>query len=134
MMKYMKKMNQSKVGRKTEFESAEYFSKKGYWVYQCPNTQAGQPADLIVAKDNKITLVEVKHCKNNRFTLNRIEPNQITAYRFFKSKGNKSHKILIKFKDGVYLMDFTYIEYFKSKGIKSITIDVLNELGERLNE
>lgn len=127
-------MKSHEIGKVTEFKIAQFFSDKGYWVYQCPKTEAGQPADLIIAKDNIITLVEVKHCKNNRFTLNRIEPNQLTTYDFYKTKGNTNHKILIKFKKGVYMMDFSYIKEFISQGYKSITVADLEELGERLYE
>ena len=127
-------MKSHEIGKVTEFKMAQFFSDKGYWVYQCPKTENGQPADLIIAKDNIITLVEVKHCKNNRFTLNRIEPNQLTTYDFYKTKGNTNHKILIKFKKGVYMMDFSYIKEFISHGFKSITVADLEELGERLYE
>lgn len=127
-------MKSHEIGKVTEFKAAQFFSDKGYWVYQCPKTEAGQPADLIIAKNNIITLVEVKHCKNNRFTLNRIEPNQLTTYDFYKTKGNTNHKILIKFKKGVYMMDFSYIKEFISQGYKSITVADLEELGERLYE
>lgn len=127
-------MKSHEIGKVTEFKTAQFFSDKGYWVYQCPKTENGQPADLIIAKNNIITLVEVKHCKNNRFTLNRIEPNQLTTYDFYKTKGNTNHKILIKFKKGVYMMDFSYIKEFISQGYKSITVADLEELGERLYE
>lgn len=127
-------MKNHEIGKITEFKAAEFFSDKGYWVYQCPKTEAGQPADLIIAKNNIITLVEVKHCKNNRFTLNRIEPNQLSTYDFYKTKGNTNHKILIKFKKGVYMMDFGYIKEFINQGVKSITVTDLEELGERLHE
>ena len=126
-------MKNYEIGKITEFNAAKFFSKKGYWVYQCPKTETGQPADLIVAKDNKVTLVEVKHCKNDRFNLSRIEPNQFTSYKFFKSKGNKSHKILIDFKSGVCLLDFKYIYIRKKMKVKSISFYDAQELGELLD-
>lgn len=125
-------MRSHELGKVTELKVAEFFSNKGYWVYQCPRTPAGQPADLILAKDNIITLMEVKHCKNDRFTLNRIEPNQLTTFGFFRNKGNKEHKILIEFNSGTYLMDFSYIKEFINQGLKSITVADLEELGERI--
>lgn len=127
-------MKNHEIGKITEFNAAKFFSKKGYWVYQCPKTPDGQPADLIVAKDNKITLVEVKHCKNDRFNLSRIEPNQFTSYKFFKRKGNTSHKILIVFKSGVCLLDFKYIYIRKKLDEKSIDFYDAQELGELLYE
>lgn len=127
-------MKNHEIGKITEFNAAKFFSEKGYWVYRCPRTEAGQPADLIVAKDNKITLVEVKHCKSDRFSLNRIEPNQLTTYKFFKRKGNTSHKILIAFKSGVCLFDFKYIYIRKKLDEKSIDFYDAQELGELLYE
>lgn len=127
-------MKNHEIGKITEFKAAEFFSNHGYWVYQCPKTQAGQPADLIVVKDNKATLVEVKHCKSDRFSLSRIEPNQLTTYKFFKSKGNTSHKILIVFKSGVCLLDFKYIYIRKKLDEKSLDFYDAQELGELLYE
>lgn len=127
-------MKNQEIGKLTEFKAAQIFAKHGYWVYQCPKTPEGQPADLIVAKDNKITLVEVKHCDGDRFSLQRVEPNQFTAYKFFKSKGNKSHKILIQFKSGICLLDFQHIYIRKKLGVKSITFLDAQELGEILDE
>lgn len=127
-------LNSRKLGVLTEEKAKEIFFNKGYWVYQCPSNIKGQPADLIIAKDNKITLVEVKHCKNNRFTLNRIEENQLSTYKYFKTKGNTNHKILVKFKDGIYLIDFYHIYSCINQGYKSLTVDTFEELGERLDE
>ena len=127
-------MKNYEIGKITEFNAAKFFSKHDYWVYQFPKTQAGQPADLIVIKNNKATLVEVKHCKSDRFSLNRIEPNQLTTYKFFKSKGNTSHKILIAFKSGVCLLDFKYIYIRKKLDEKSIDFYDAQELGELLYE
>ncbi|WP_249961681.1 hypothetical protein [Histophilus somni] len=121
-------------GKRTEEKVAEYFSEKGYWVYQFPQSIKGQPADLIVVKNNIATLIEVKHCKNDRFTLNRIEPNQLTTFNFFKSKGNTNHKIAIQFKSGLFLLDFSYIDILIKSEVKSLSIDTVEELGERLNE
>lgn len=121
-------------GKNTEEKVAEYFAEKGYWVYQFPQSIKGQPTDLIVVKNNIATLIEVKHCKNDRFTFNRIEPNQLTTFNFFKSKGNTKHKIAIQFKSGLYLMDFSYIDILINADIKSISVDTVEELGERLNE
>lgn len=125
-------LNSRNLGQQTEQQVAEYFSKNGWWVYRIPSGLSGQAADIVMAKDGEAYLIEVKHCKNDRFVLNRIEENQKTAYKLFQQTGNKEHYVAIKFKNGTYLIHFMWIMKWLDEDLKSITVDTAKEVGTRI--
>ena len=125
-------LNQNQLGNQTEERVCNYLRDNGYWVYRMPNSVKGQPSDVITVKNDKATLIEVKHSANDRFVLSRIEENQKTAHNYYLSKGNKDHYIIIKFKSGAILLKFDEIMKFIDKGIKSITYESARELGVRI--
>lgn len=75
------------IGNLYEQRLAELFCNKGYWCHVFSYNQAGQPCDFIAVKDNKVWLLDAKHCETALFTTARIEANQHTCFRYAKECG-----------------------------------------------
>lgn len=98
-------MSISKVGKRAEQYVADYLFKKGWFVILIPKKISGQPFDLIALKDDKFIAGDVKHIQSgDTFRLNRVEPNQQTAFFLMRNKGNTNFGLIFKFKNdmGVY--------------------------------
>lgn len=113
-----------KIGNTFEKELANILAKKGYWVLIV--TPKGyinsQPMDIIAGKDNTLYCFECKtlHSKNKRFPLNRLEQNQILAYKKLKQTGNDNYFLVVKWNDEeIYQIPFSKID-FRQKSIELI--------------
>lgn len=84
----MTSQNNKKVGNKIEVEVANYLFQKNYWVHLLKQGVKGQPFDLIAVKNNVALMGDAKHCSQNRFDFNRIEPNQYTSMELALECGN----------------------------------------------
>ena len=60
--------------------------KQGFWVLNVAPGKDGQPADIIAVKGSKIYLIDCKVCKDDRFVLDRIEPNQESAMKLWEER------------------------------------------------
>ena len=58
----------------------------GYWVLNVAPGKDGQPADSIAVKGGKSYLIDCKVCKDDRFMLGRIEPNQESAMQLWEER------------------------------------------------
>lgn len=113
-----------KNGKKFEEELCNFFSKQGFYViYNERNSSGAQPVDIVISKNNIITLVEAKNLenKNGRFTLDRVEENQRLAYKKFKKCNNSNMILAIKWNNSVYFIDFGLLQFVdKSIDLKLI--------------
>lgn len=125
-------MNQRQLGIMSELKVAEFFHKKGFWVYQVPSGLKGQPCDIIISKDNNICLIEVKHCKNDFLSLSRIEDNQISSYKTFSKNGNTNYFLIAEINKRLYKVHFSYIIDCIEKGLKRFSLLDFEEFGEIL--
>lgn len=81
-------VTQIKIGNDLESTFLHLLSRKyGYWAYLCPRTLAGQPCDVIALRRDKKFLLDVKHCKNDKFLFSRIETNQADAFKYATELG-----------------------------------------------
>lgn len=109
-----------KIGNDFERELANILSNKGYWVtFLNPKKYIGsQPADLIVAKNNRVALIDCKTCSNYLFPVSRIEQNQWSASKKFIECGNSDYYIAIKYMENIYIIPIQEI----NKNEKSINL------------
>lgn len=81
-------MNNRRLGNAFEQMLAEDLKEHGFWVHLLTQNQAGQPADLIAARNGRAYLIDCKVCTSKGFRLSRIEPNQETAMTAWGRSGN----------------------------------------------
>lgn len=112
-------------GRNFEQKLCNFYSKKGYYViYNEKGVTGSQPCDLVVIRNNIATLIEAKNLTNKSgiFNCDRIEQNQLNAYKMYKSKQNSHFELAINWNGAVYLIDFELLQLFpKSIDLKNFT-------------
>mgnify|MGYP002521682390 CR=1 FL=1 len=86
------------------------FSEHGFWAHNMAQNHAGQPADIIVCKDNFPIIIDCKVCENDTFPISRIEPNQESAMSLWGMCGNSKAYFALKLSDGIiYMADFSVL-------------------------
>lgn len=124
----IKKISNKQKGSKFENDFAEYLYKKGYWVHLIANSAhtGSQPCDIIAMKNDFTELYDCKTLenKNGIFTLERVEQNQINAYKKIRQCGNKEtiFALAILWNNTVYIIEFDDIDFSKK------SIDLKEEL------
>ena len=123
-------MSNKSVGSKFENFVAETLSKYNIWVHLLTGNASGQPGDLIMVKHDTAYLVDCKVCKNNRFTLSRIEENQILANEHWERCGNLDYMYFIAFnydggreltEDDIVIVPLKILLDIRNSGEKSVT-------------
>jgi len=77
-----------KTGNAFEQRLCRVLSERGYWAHNLAQNSAGQPFDVIAAKDGRSFPIDCKVCANNLFKLSRIEENQASAMTLWRETGN----------------------------------------------
>lgn len=114
-------LSNKKMGSKFEEDWADYLWEcNRMWVAPFPGKQGSnsQPADLIVCKDNLCMLIDCKVLSNKsgKFPLERVEMNQIMAYKRWKLCGNNDYVLAILWNGDVYYVHLDDID-FNAKSI-----------------
>lgn len=82
-------MSNKKVGNQFEAELCEILSMYGFWCHNMAANAAGQPADVLAAKNGKAYLIDCKVCSTDKgFDLRRMEENQDLAMELWRDCGN----------------------------------------------
>lgn len=112
----------SKESNKFEYEVAEILGHHGFWAHVCAKAADGsQPCDIIAINRKGKHLIDAKLCASGRFTLNRVEDNQLHSILWFKKRCNGMGWFAIKFQDDIYMVDSDYIEAMIEHGVKSFS-------------
>ena len=122
------------TGRQFEDYCVKKLHEAGYWVHRIhPDESGQQPFDIIAVRGNKICAYDAKVVSDGkRFTLQRIEDNQLNAFRLLEKKSNGADIGLLIW-DGVSnietirFVDIGRINTFLWLGKKSIALDDLPE-------
>lgn len=110
-------MNNKKLGTDFEREFVQMLANRGYWVHFInPDRTGAQPFDVIAAKDGKPYAFDCKTCSTKRFSIDRLEDNQVLAFEKWLSCGNKNAIIAIKHQFSVYFV--SYLQLKRSKAVK----------------
>ena len=80
--------NNKKLGNDFESRFCEILYSEGFWGHNLAQNSAGQPADVIAARNGKTYLIDCKVCSNRGFALSRMEENQNLSMELWKSTGN----------------------------------------------
>lgn len=115
----------------TEFEVAlcKHLKAAGYWTHRiAPNATGQQPFDIIAIKGNRVCAYDAKVVsEGHRFVMERLEDNQLNAFRLMQRKtAAEEIGLLIACEGRIYFMPLHKIETAIAMGKKSI--DVTSEL------
>ena len=95
--------------------------------------KAGQPADIICARNGKAYLIDAKVCTHDQFKLDRVEENQDLSMMLWQARGNGQGWFALKTSDEIYMMPhfaITALQHQKS----SISIKEMMEYGKPLEK
>ena len=119
------------TGREFENLIVKKLHEAGYWVHRIhPDESGQQPFDIIAIKGNKVCAYDAKVLsEGKKFSLKRIEDNQLNAFRLFEKKTSGADiGLLILSEDGkIRFMDIGQINNALWMFKKSIDLTVLPE-------
>lgn len=118
------------LGNAFEAEFCKMLAAKGFWVHNMAQNSAGQPADVIAARQQKSWLIDCKVCGVRGFSLSRIEDNQWTAMGLWSERVSTEPAFALKLSDGsVYMMWFCEMQWFFSQGHAYMTDGYIRKIG-----
>lgn len=115
-----------KLGNAFEKEFADRLFADGFWVLKVPQTEAGQPADIIAVRNGKAYLIDCKVCSNGVFPVSRIEPNQELAMDLWSKCNNGTGWFALKFDDRIYMVASFIFRTIQKKSITEESIKGLS--------
>lgn len=120
-------MSNKKSGTDFEKEFCQLASKAGFWAHILQDNRNGQPADIILSKDNIAVLVDCKDCERKVFPLSRIEENQELAMRKWLNAGNEYALFALKIENDVRILIFKTLIILRSSGVKQLNLTQILE-------
>jgi Holliday junction resolvase len=117
-------MNNKTIGNRFEQDLCEILSEYGFWVHNMMMSKAGQPADIIAARNGKAYLIDAKVCSNNEFPLSRVEENQTLAMDLWADRGNGQGWFALKLNDEVYMLTNLVIKAYANSQSKMSAKDI----------
>lgn len=127
---FVSRLVNKKIGNEYEIKFAEVLQKKGFWCHIFEYNKNGQPCDIVAIKNNVGYLYDVKHCDKDRFSFDKIQPNQVTCFEYAKQCGNSNTGFAIWFEKQQQWHYLPYEKYkqLKAEGKKSVRYQDLFEL------
>lgn len=123
------KKNNKQIGSEFEQKFCMYFFRKGYWAHFLnPAPDGSQPFDVILIKDGHAIAIDCKTVEGKRFPLDRIEPNQESAFRLMENCGNTDNYFALKISEEEVILVPAEFLIFEKLNKKSIEIELLRKL------
>lgn len=114
-------MNNKRLGTQFEREFCDLLAGKGYWVhFITPAANGAQPFDVIAVKGGEAYVYDCKTSVKRKFSIRRLEYNQIFAFERWIKAGNKIPRIAVKYNDRIYIVHYTILK-------ERETIDLLED-------
>ena len=114
-------MNNKKIGTEFECEFVQMLANRGYWVHFInPDRTGSQPFDVIAVKNGRAYAFDCKTCSTKRFSIDRLEDNQVLAFEKWISCGNTQPMIAIKYRNQVKI-----VYYSDLKALTAVNIEEL---------
>lgn len=89
--------NVKKIGNAYEKKFCEVLKNCGWWAHIFEYNASGQPCDVVAIRNNIAILVDVKHCKTDRFPFSDIQANQLMCFEYANKCGNDNTGFMIYF-------------------------------------
>lgn len=100
-----------KTGTSFEQELCVTLSSYGFWAHNLAQKSAGQPFDVLAARNSKSYPIDCKVCERDVFKLVRIEENQLSAMTLWRDTGNGDGWFALKMSDErVYMIPLPRME------------------------
>jgi Holliday junction resolvase len=125
----MQSLSNKKTGTDFEREFCKLASENGFWAHMLNINQNGQPADVIISKNNLTALVDCKDCKNNKFPFSRIEENQELSMKRWIETGNEHAVFALKTDEGIYIFYFSFLQKMKNVKITGLNFNMITGYG-----
>lgn len=125
-------MNNKTIGNIGEQATMDELRRMGWWCHRFAQSVQGQPCDIIAVKDGEIWLLDAKHITKPSFSMERIEPNQATAFFYAGQFGIKCGLALV-FAGKVWLLKWDdALEMAKTKASAKVGDDRIVEMAYAL--
>lgn len=115
-------MNNKRLGNAFEKQFCILASEHGFWCHRLQDNKNGQPADVLMSKNNTPVLLDCKVCENSVFPLSRIEENQWNAMTMWLRKGNKYAMFALEINKEVWMISFEALKCYKDNGVKQLNL------------
>lgn len=127
-------MNNKTLGNSFEQELCERLSENGFWCHMLNANKAGQPADIIAARNKVAYLIDAKVCSSRGFALERVEENQELAMSLWNSCGNGQGWFAIKLPtDEIYMLPHICVQAL-ARVQSTLSFEQIKELGKPLGK
>lgn len=127
-------MSNKKLGNAFETELCNILSAHGFWAHNLAQNSAGQPADIIAARNSKAHLIDCKVCSGKGFALSRMEENQNLSMSLWRECGNGEGWFALKLNDGrIFMVSHNRIERRASMQ-SSLSIADIEREGQEIDD
>lgn len=127
-------MNNKTIGNSFEQELCEKLSAYGFWCHDLAMNKAGQPADIIAARNKIAYLIDAKVCSSRGFALSRMEENQELSMELWGGCGNGQGWFAIKLPtEEIYMLPYICIQGYR-RVQSSLSCSEIHELGKPLEK
>lgn len=128
-------MINKKIGNSFEAELCELLSMYGFWCHNFAQNAAGQPADVIAAKNGRSYLIDCKVCSTDKgFDLRRMEENQDLSMELWNECGNGQGWFAIKLpNDDIFMLPHFTVKAYRNTQSYMSTAEVY-EIGKPLEK
>lgn len=128
-------MSNKKLGSDFERQFAQILDQNGFWVHLMAQNAAGQPFDVIAARNDKVYPIDCKVCVNDYFRLDRVEDNQRLSMWKWRERGNRQGWFALKLSNGdICMVSENTIRQFASDGLHTMTTRMIETYGFLLEE
>lgn len=118
-------MTNRKLGNDFESELCEILFRRGFWVHNLAQNQAGQPADVMAVRNKVAYLIDCKVCSLKGFPLSRVEENQDSSMTLWKECGNGEGWFALKLAEDVYMIPHVAMKMFAEEKASMSVQDIL---------
>lgn len=100
-------MNNKKIGDDFELEAINLLSIAGFWVhFITPNARGSQPFDIVAMKDGVSYAIDCKTNSTRKFSVLRLEDNQMCAFDKWLNSGGTEPMLFVKHDEHIYCVNY----------------------------
>lgn len=114
-------MNNKKLGTQFEKRICEMLKRDGWWVHFIePKQNGAQPFDIIAVRNGRAVAIDCKTCASERFTIDRLEDNQIFAFDKWVACRNDDPYVIVEHCEDIYVIPYSYLKENRSVKLEDL--------------